>query len=508
MALQSSGQINLSDIVDEFGDPTPSITKLSEFYGAGSNIPTSGTIKFSDFYGKRSWVDGYPKTATPSNSNLLWVPGNELGFRSMGYSQDMNLLAPPNTKIATLNNQNVQLTSGGDLGKIYFLDLDDLMEGNFTSVYDIVPSDVGGTNQNFIMNDITDTHFIIRARNFSDGNYVWHLYSYTYNPATQVFSATQIRTYNISSAQGISERAKILRNDIIIFINYTYSNDRGRLWQYDFSGNLIQAYDTPDNDTGNYWGRYMSYNKKYITVSNRLEFANEKFRTLIFEYDSNGLVDTVVNRVVGSNSYEPDGRIRKYERFLFFGDQLLIKDGVNSITSVSAYRFYDSDGITYEGNNGLWEMDYEEFDTNGNLNFYNRVDSWNDYYYFNNFTIGEKLTGHAWLGHNHNSFPIIMSDEWVKNNRLIGTWGQTQAVSGTALKYYTQLYDFHNDSIHFYDQFDLQEYRSDITMSDFQRYPTAKNIIVREEGILINYPLADSVNQNAYTGFGIAIPRN
>ena len=52
MALQSSGRITLNDIAVEFGGNTPH--NLSEYYGAASGIPGSGTIKFSDFYGKSS----------------------------------------------------------------------------------------------------------------------------------------------------------------------------------------------------------------------------------------------------------------------------------------------------------------------------------------------------------------------------------------------------------------------------------------------------------------------
>lgn len=51
MALQSSGQISLSDIATEFGGSTPHA--LSEYYGAAAGVPSSGTISLaSDFYGK------------------------------------------------------------------------------------------------------------------------------------------------------------------------------------------------------------------------------------------------------------------------------------------------------------------------------------------------------------------------------------------------------------------------------------------------------------------------
>lgn len=501
MTLQSSGQINLSDIVDEFGDPTPSITKLSEFYGAGSNIPTSGTIKFSDFYGKRSWVDGYAKTATSSNANLLWVPTNELGINPIySSSGGLDFLVAPTVKIVALTVRSYQATSGGEIGKIWFLDLDDLMQGIFTPVYDLVPSDVSSAGTSIIMTDITDTHFIIRQADPNNGNRAsCFLYSYTYNATTQSFSATKLRVYarpSNDNYDGTSDwYGKIPRNDVILFQAQRSNNGAGRLYQYDFSGNQDQIYDPDDFDTGNYWSANLSYNKKYISVSDRLAFGNEKWRTMIFEYDSTGLVSEVINRVVGSNSYDPDGRLRQDERFLFFGDQLLVKDGGED-------TFYDSGGQTWYGNNGLQLYDYEEFDTNGNLTYYKHFDSWPN---TANRITNEKYLGHAYLGQAHEANPIVMSDEYVKNTKLIGTWGN---IYSTPNKYYVQLYDFYNDSIHFYDVFDLHDFRSDITVTDFERYPVPQNIIAREEGILINVLLKDSATQSAYSGFGLAIPRN
>ena len=62
MTLQSSGQLNFSDITNEFGTPPNNnlgAFRVSENHGSLSNlpldltIPQSGEIKFSDFYGRR-----------------------------------------------------------------------------------------------------------------------------------------------------------------------------------------------------------------------------------------------------------------------------------------------------------------------------------------------------------------------------------------------------------------------------------------------------------------------
>jgi hypothetical protein len=55
MALQSSGQIKLSEIATEFGGSAPHA--LSEYYGAASGVPASGQIKLAaDFYGTSNIV--------------------------------------------------------------------------------------------------------------------------------------------------------------------------------------------------------------------------------------------------------------------------------------------------------------------------------------------------------------------------------------------------------------------------------------------------------------------
>lgn len=49
MALPGSGQISLDDIQTEFGGTNP--ISISEYYGADTGVPGSGTISLSDFHG-------------------------------------------------------------------------------------------------------------------------------------------------------------------------------------------------------------------------------------------------------------------------------------------------------------------------------------------------------------------------------------------------------------------------------------------------------------------------
>lgn len=54
MTLQSSGPISLANVQTEFGGSNP--ISISEYYGAASGVPSSGTISLSNFYGKSSYT--------------------------------------------------------------------------------------------------------------------------------------------------------------------------------------------------------------------------------------------------------------------------------------------------------------------------------------------------------------------------------------------------------------------------------------------------------------------
>jgi hypothetical protein len=64
MALQTSGEISILDIYNEFGGPSSGGYGLSDYYRGGSyvgnnntNVPTSGEIALSDFYGASAGVE-------------------------------------------------------------------------------------------------------------------------------------------------------------------------------------------------------------------------------------------------------------------------------------------------------------------------------------------------------------------------------------------------------------------------------------------------------------------
>lgn len=78
MALQTSGPISLDDLQNEFGGSNP--ISLSEYYGAASGVPTSGTISLGDFYGTSNLITLSVVSANSANdATALSITGAQAG---------------------------------------------------------------------------------------------------------------------------------------------------------------------------------------------------------------------------------------------------------------------------------------------------------------------------------------------------------------------------------------------------------------------------------------------
>lgn len=91
MVLQSSGAISLFNIQTEFGGSNP--ISISEYYGAASGIPSSGTISFNNFYGKSAPSSGGPPTPVASS-----IPGPSGGLGGTSYEIVRGLYANNTTR--------------------------------------------------------------------------------------------------------------------------------------------------------------------------------------------------------------------------------------------------------------------------------------------------------------------------------------------------------------------------------------------------------------------------
>lgn len=102
MPLQSSGIISLSDVAGEFGGSTPH--SLSEYYGAASGVPGSGTISLSDFYGKGVTApEPEPEPGLPARSNTF-----------EGQIYRINYTSSPGFPAATNRDQYYMVRSSGN----------------------------------------------------------------------------------------------------------------------------------------------------------------------------------------------------------------------------------------------------------------------------------------------------------------------------------------------------------------------------------------------------------
>jgi hypothetical protein len=90
MALPSSGQLSIDDIVGEFGGSAPH--GLEEYYGAAAGIPASGEISIQDFYGASSV---YVSTITEgSTSTTQTIVKNTFSVELYGYAQNTEEAVP------------------------------------------------------------------------------------------------------------------------------------------------------------------------------------------------------------------------------------------------------------------------------------------------------------------------------------------------------------------------------------------------------------------------------
>lgn len=84
MALQTTGQISLKNIADEFGDTAPH--SMSEFYGASTGIPSSGAISLTQFYG----VSADASIGTILDIDFSIVPYAPIGESTLSYDPDQD----------------------------------------------------------------------------------------------------------------------------------------------------------------------------------------------------------------------------------------------------------------------------------------------------------------------------------------------------------------------------------------------------------------------------------
>ena len=116
MTLQTSGAISLANIAAEFGGSTPH--SLSEYYGAASGIPNSGTISFNQFYGKSN---GYSATMTVGSHT---VTDQYVSSQSYGYNNGSRSPVFNGTNFGSMTSINTNaVISGSQLVHLAWINL-------------------------------------------------------------------------------------------------------------------------------------------------------------------------------------------------------------------------------------------------------------------------------------------------------------------------------------------------------------------------------------------------
>ena len=102
MALQSSGQISLSNIATEFGGSAPHA--LSEYYGSDT-VPSSGQISFSNFYGTSAFTGFAQGNIGVGNRNI------KAGTDQRGYSNGNSYAGTGSQSFGSISNFQISNTS-------------------------------------------------------------------------------------------------------------------------------------------------------------------------------------------------------------------------------------------------------------------------------------------------------------------------------------------------------------------------------------------------------------
>ena len=174
MALQSSGQISIVDIVNEFGGAAPH--NLTEYYRGGAyvpdgpagnaSIPTSGQITLKDFYGAASGIVVTVTEGTATAEQSITGYGFTTGYNKSWNPQ--NNTFPPGLTVGgsvspnTMNGAPIaNITRTVNSGKIPLTAFVVVFEGTYAkSFFSSVTPQGGG-----VLNTASANYFLLNNSN-------------------------------------------------------------------------------------------------------------------------------------------------------------------------------------------------------------------------------------------------------------------------------------------------------------------------------------------------------
>jgi len=266
MALQTSGQISLKNIADEFGDTAP--YSMSEYYGAASGIPASGIISIGNFYGAAAPINYQPITsATSTIINTEYAGGDGAVMydgTTLRYGQVTGILGNADFTMFNENGSliNTILTNNGQIeasfiaaNDRYFLwatkryrnsacminiiDVNNNLIWNrsFTASTTINSIDIGRQSVDRIA---------CRYQNSSTN------YLKVYNTAGTLLKTTQFGNsglYTTSVGDVVIGKDRIWAGSHgAYYLGYPgYPNNLSRIYEFDLNGNYIRYFNAPVN---------------------------------------------------------------------------------------------------------------------------------------------------------------------------------------------------------------------------------------------------------------------
>jgi len=288
MALQSSGQISLQDIQDEFGGSHP--ISLSEYYGVDT-VPASGAISFNDFYGTELLVG--INGANVSFFNKISTSYHTDGFYGTMFGMGLDASA---TRIVV---GTVADSPANNQGSCIIFDAD----GN--EIADIVAFD-GTENDSFgayvAVSDSANKIVVGSPSSDPQGSLSGSAYIYDLNGnfQTKLIAPDGVAGDNFGSDVAVSNSRIVIGAEHHPFAGGLAGT--GAVYLYDTNGNFQTKITAHDGAAGDKFGGTVAMSDSVIVVSARSDDVNGSNSGSAYLYDINGNFQTKITAPDGAAS--------------------------------------------------------------------------------------------------------------------------------------------------------------------------------------------------------------
>ena len=288
MALQSSGQISLQDIQDEFGGSHP--ISLSEYYGVDT-VPASGAISFNDFYGTEllvgingANVSFFNKISTSYHTDGFY--GTKFG---MGLDASATRIVVGTVADSPANNQGSFIIFDADGNEIADITAFDGAESDSFGAY-VAVSD--SANKIVVGSPSSDPQ-----GSLSGSAYIYDLNG---NFQTKLIAPDGVAGDNFGSDVAVSNSRIVIGAEHHPFAGGLAGT--GAVYLYDTNGNFQTKITAHDGAAGDKFGGTVAMSDSVIVVSARSDDVNGSNSGSAYLYDINGNFQTKITAPDGAAS--------------------------------------------------------------------------------------------------------------------------------------------------------------------------------------------------------------